>query len=202
MSDLVSLQMLEHAHSAVYTEVFDLVVLVTTLGLVLTTPGISGAKAGFVIGFAVEIANELNYFVICAREWDLKGVTLERAAEYRNLETEKIPTFVDGNEHEGQDLPVLSQPDEDWPQTGKIEVSGVHAKYASDLPDVLKDVSFEVQSGERIGIVGATGCGKSTLAKAFFSFVDVTQGSIMIDGKGRSLYPLRSLVSQLMKRQI
>jgi ABC-type bacteriocin/lantibiotic exporter with double-glycine peptidase domain len=63
-------------------------------------------------------------------------------------------------------------------------VSGLGARYAPDMPEILHGVSFNCQGGERVGIVGATGGGKSTLAKAFFSFVDITTGSIEIDGKG------------------
>lgn len=143
----------------------------------------TGAKAGFIMGFAQTIATEFEEFVLCAREFDLKGVTLERLAEYRELETENIPSFVD----EQEDNALASRSlliDDTWPQEGHILVQGLHARYAEDLPDVLIDVSFEVKAGERVGIVGATGCGKSSLAKAFFSFVDITKGSIQIDDKG------------------
>jgi len=53
-----------------------------------------------------------------------------------------------------------------------------------DLPDVLHGVSFTVSPKQKIGIVGATGCGKSTLALSFFRFVEATGGSITIDGLG------------------
>jgi ABC-type multidrug transport system fused ATPase/permease subunit len=165
--------------------VFDLVVLVAALCLILTTPGITGAKAGFIMGFAQTIAAEFNQFVVCAREFDLKGVNLERLAEYRGLDTEDIPSFI---EESLQDRALVSRAlliDDNWPQTGEISVQHLHARYADDLPDVLSDVTFKVEAGERIGIVGATGCGKSSLAKAFFSFVDITKGSIQIDDKGR-----------------
>jgi ABC-type multidrug transport system fused ATPase/permease subunit len=46
-------------------------------------------------------------------------------------------------------------------------------------------VSFEIEGGQRVGICGATGGGKSTLAKAFFSFVDITGGHMKIDGRGQ-----------------
>lgn len=162
---------------------FDLVVLVTAFLLVLTTPGITGAKAGFIIGFATNVTNEFSNFLVCAREWDLKGVTLERLAEYRNLDTEHIPSFVSDKQNDTNSAEPHSY-DRAWPRTGSIEVTGLHARYAPDLPDVLSNVSFSVAAGERVGIVGATGCGKSTLAKAFFSFVDVTEGSIRVDGQG------------------
>lgn len=54
------------------------------------------------------------------------------------------------------------------------------------MPNVLHGISFEVAPREKIGIVGATGCGKSTLALSFFRFVEATQGRIVIDGIGES----------------
>lgn len=150
----------------------------------------TGAKAGFIMGFAQTIAAEFDEFVVCAREFDLKGVTLERLAEYRELDTEDIPPLIDNKEDA---LSTRSSViDGAWPQHGNILVSGLHARYADDLPDVLSDISFQVSAGERIGIVGATGCGKSSLAKAFFSFVDITKGTIEIDGKGMIHTPVAS----------
>ena len=144
----------------------------------------TGAKAGFIMGFAQTITTEFNEFVVCARDFDLKGVILERLDEYRRLDTEDIPSFADIPEDDAlADRSLMI--DDSWPQAGRISVQGVHARYAADLPDVLTNVSFTVSAGERIGIVGATGGGKSSLAKAFFSFVDITKGSIQIDDQGK-----------------
>jgi len=74
----------------------------------------------------------------------------------------------------------------EWPDKGEIEVTQLQAQYAPDLPNILHDISFMVKGGQRVGLVGATGGGKSTLAKAFFSFVDISHGTIKIDGKGKS----------------
>lgn len=144
----------------------------------------TGAKAGFIMGFAQTMAAQFDEFMICVRDFSLKGVSLERLVEYRELCTEDIPSFADPAKEDALAARSLLM-EETWPQAGRISVDGLCARYADDLPDVLSDVSFKVESGQRIGIVGATGCGKSTLAKAFFSFVDITKGSIQIDDKGR-----------------
>jgi ABC-type multidrug transport system fused ATPase/permease subunit len=66
------------------------------------------------------------------------------------------------------------------------------------MPNVLHGISFDVQPREKIGIVGATGCGKSTLALSFFRFVEATAGRIVIDGLGaRALLHYRSLFNDL-----
>ena len=55
-------------------------------------------------------------------------------------------------------------------------------RYAPDLPDVLHSLNFRIPPGCKVAIVGATGCGKSTLAQSFFRFVEAWEGSIKIDG--------------------
>lgn len=97
---------------------------------------------------------------------------LERTNDYCKLEQEEI------------DPHLKDEPPTAWPHEGRLAVSGVEARYAQDLPAVISDITFSVSGGQRVGIVGATGCGKSTLAKALFSFVEITQGSILIDGIG------------------
>ena len=58
-------------------------------------------------------------------------------------------------------------------------------KVQPDLPNVLHGISFSVAPRQKIGIVGATGCGKSTLALSFFRFVEAHAGRIIIDGLGQ-----------------
>jgi ABC-type multidrug transport system fused ATPase/permease subunit len=157
---------------------------VATLGLVIRTPGMTGAQAGFIIGFAQRIVSELHNLLYDFRNYDLDGVKLERLAEYRLLETENIPCLYDaeGSSSTGTSASVMSW--QNWPSEGAVQVSNLCARYAPDMPDILHDVSFSCSGGDRVGIVGATGGGKSTLAKALFSFVEVTAGKIEIDDQG------------------
>jgi len=60
----------------------------------------------------------------------------------------------------------------------------IASDFQPDLPDVLHGINFTVSPKQKIGIVGATGCGKSTLALSFFRFVEATSGRITIDGLG------------------
>jgi ABC-type multidrug transport system fused ATPase/permease subunit len=69
-----------------------------------------------------------------------------------------------------------------------------------DLPNVLHGISFSVTSKQKIGIVGATGCGKSTLALSFFRFVEAHEGRILIDGMGTKLFSCRLHGHKLMDR--
>ncbi|KAJ1747331.1 Canalicular multispecific organic anion transporter 1 [Coemansia sp. RSA 989] len=76
------------------------------------------------------------------------------------------------------------RPAENWPQHGKVEFRNFHMQYREDLPPALSDISLTINPGEKIGIVGRTGAGKSTLAKSLFRLSHSgISGSILIDGQ-------------------
>jgi ABC-type multidrug transport system fused ATPase/permease subunit len=158
-----------------------------TLALVIKAPGMTGSQAGFIISFASRVLDDLHDVLYELRNYDLDGVKLERLAEYRNLESEDIPVLYDrGSLDDSTSDPVVAALPT-WPSEGAIQVSNLAARYASDMPEILHDVSFSCNGGERVGIVGATGGGKSTLAKAMFSIVELTKGKIEIDSRGMSI---------------
>jgi ABC-type multidrug transport system fused ATPase/permease subunit len=68
-----------------------------------------------------------------------------------------------------------------------------------DLPNVLHGISFDVAAQEKVGIVGSTGCGKSTLALSFFRFVEAAGGRIVIDGLGEHDSPRRSALVLMIR---
>ena len=70
-------------------------------------------------------------------------------------------------------------------------------RYSSDTPLVLKKLSFNIKAGEKIGVVGRTGAGKSTLSLAFFRILQFEEGTIFIDGVDISKIGLRDLRSRL-----
>ncbi|KAJ2507798.1 Multidrug resistance-associated protein 1 [Coemansia sp. RSA 1939] len=76
------------------------------------------------------------------------------------------------------------EPPSNWPSSGKIELRNYSMKYHKNLEYVLKDISLTINPGERIGIVGRTGAGKSSLSRAIFRLVNkkTCEGSIIIDG--------------------
>jgi ABC-type multidrug transport system fused ATPase/permease subunit len=172
----------------------DIVISTTTLTLILTQPSISGAAAGFMLVFAGDITWNVNWLLSHIRTMELKGVSLERTAEYRHLPREESDR-LDPNKPGYFD--EQASPYGLWPEHGTIEVEDLCARYGPDMPDILHGITFSIKAGERVGIVGATGGGKSTLAKAFFSFVDITQGKIKIDGRDISEMPLSVVRSKL-----
>ncbi|GKZ34708.1 hypothetical protein AbraIFM66950_005060 [Aspergillus brasiliensis] len=84
-----------------------------------------------------------------------------------------------------------------WPSQGKIEVKSLAVAYAPGLPLVLEDVSFSVEGRERIGIVGRTGAGKSSLTLALLRLIEPQDGSIIVDGIDITTLTLQSLRSRI-----
>ena len=85
-----------------------------------------------------------------------------------------------------------------WPERGAVSFRGVTVRYRAELPLVLRDVSFEVNAGWKVGIVGRTGSGKSSLGLTLFRLLEAEQGSIRIDDvdiAGVNLHQLRSGLS-------
>lgn len=81
----------------------------------------------------------------------------------------------------------------DWPSRGHIEFQQVILAYRSDLPNALDGVTFTIYPGEKIGIVGRTGSGKSTLFLALFRMVELTAGQILLDNINSHSVSLKKL---------
>lgn len=84
-----------------------------------------------------------------------------------------------------------------WPTEGSIEINDLVVSYADDLPPVLKGLTFSVRRNERVGVVGRTGAGKSSLTLALFRFLEARSGTIHIDGLDISQIKLHDLRSRL-----
>ncbi|KAF2191889.1 hypothetical protein K469DRAFT_695983 [Zopfia rhizophila CBS 207.26] len=80
-----------------------------------------------------------------------------------------------------------------WPQKGEIVMDNVQMRYRSGLPLVLNNLNMAIHGGEKIGIVGRTGAGKSSITAALFRLVELSGGRITIDGKDISRLGLRDL---------
>jgi ABC-type multidrug transport system fused ATPase/permease subunit len=107
---------------------------------------------------------------------------VERVTEYASIEVEA---------QGGRSAPAA------WPTDGRIVFENVTVAYAQDLPPVLHGLTFAVKPGERIGIVGRTGAGKSTLASVLFRLLEPRDGSVSIDGLDISSLKLEQLRSRL-----
>src|SRR3546814_103336 len=89
------------------------------------------------------------------------------------------------------------QPPADWPSKGGVVADGIVLRYRPDLPPVLRGLSFEIQGGHRVGIVGRTGAGKSSLISTFFRLVEIERGTLSIDGVDIATLGLHDLRKKL-----
>ena len=85
----------------------------------------------------------------------------------------------------------------EWPSRGTVDVRGLVVRYRPQLDPVLRGVTFSVRAGEKVGVVGRTGCGKSTLMLALYRIVEPSAGQVIIDGIDVSTIGLRDLRSRL-----
>jgi ATP-binding cassette subfamily C (CFTR/MRP) protein 1 len=132
------------------------------------------------------LASSINYTIRCYAWVETSMVAVERL----NAMTE-VP-------QEAPDETPVDRTDADWPRHPRIKFCEVVVKYRPNTPEILKGLDFEVNSGEKIGIVGRTGSGKSTLTLALFRIVELHKGCILIDGEDISrlgLHKLRKALS-------
>ncbi|QSL65170.1 hypothetical protein MERGE_002475 [Pneumocystis wakefieldiae] len=100
-------------------------------------------------------------------------------------------------EQEASAIVPSNRPGKNWPEKGEILVQNIVVQYLPELQPVICNVSFKVDPCSKVGIVGRTGAGKSTIASAFFRLIELQCGSIIIDGIDISTIGLRDLRSSL-----
>ncbi|KAF2200266.1 P-loop containing nucleoside triphosphate hydrolase protein [Delitschia confertaspora ATCC 74209] len=149
---------------------------------VILIHGITASLAGFTLGFALEYSNIAIHTIARYTGFELDMNSVERVVEYTNLPTEN---------QSGDPVP------HDWPQAGALEVRNLSVRYAPDLPLVLSDLSFSIQPRQRVGVIGRTGSGKSSLTLSLFRVLEAERGSIVIDGIDISTIRLSDLRSRL-----
>ncbi|EDN10434.1 hypothetical protein HCAG_06237 [Histoplasma mississippiense (nom. inval.)] len=139
---------------------------VTTAALVVYMKGIDASLAGFALSFAMQYTNAISYGLREYTNIELNMNATERVIEYSEIGTEP---------QDGLNAPAA------WPTEGRLEVSDLVVAYAPDLPPVLKGLSFKVEKNQRVGVVGRTGAGKSSLTLALFRFLEARGGTIHVD---------------------
>ncbi|KAJ4710913.1 ABC transporter C family member 3 [Melia azedarach] len=157
-----------------------LIVLVT-----LPRSAIDPSLAGLAATYGLNL-NVLQAWVI----WNMcnvenKMISVERILQFTNIPSE-APLVIENN-----------RPSPEWPSGGKIDLEDLHVQYKPALPTVLKGVTCTFPGEKKIGVVGRTGSGKSTLIQALFRVVEPSGGRILIDGVDISKIGLQDLRSRL-----
>uniref|UniRef100_W5LJX2 ATP-binding cassette, sub-family C (CFTR/MRP), member 9 n=1 Tax=Astyanax mexicanus TaxID=7994 RepID=W5LJX2_ASTMX len=141
---------------------------------------------GLGLTYALTVTNYLNWVVRNLADLEVQMAAVKKVNSFLSTESENYEGSID-----------VSQVPEDWPQHGEIKIQDLCVRYDPMLKPVLKHVNAFINPGQKVGICGRTGSGKSSLSLAFFNMVDVFEGKIIIDGIDICKLPLQTLRSRL-----
>ncbi|KAI0806352.1 ABC protein [Irpex lacteus] len=166
---------------------------VTTKGMmtfvvgILAVVGVSGinpAQIGLVLTYTTSLTQICSMLTRQSAEVENYMASVETVTHYSHG-----GNIAQEAPHEIKD----TQPPPEWPEHGAIEFNEIAMRYRPGLPLVLKGLSLSIRGGEKIGVVGRTGAGKSSLMLALFRIVELTSGTITVDGVDISKIGLRDL---------
>uniref|UniRef100_A0A667HCF3 ATP binding cassette subfamily C member 8 n=1 Tax=Lynx canadensis TaxID=61383 RepID=A0A667HCF3_LYNCA len=147
---------------------------------------LSAGLVGLGLTYALMVSNYLNWMVRNLADMEIQLGAVKRIHGLLKTEAES---------YEGLLAPSLIP--KNWPDQGKIQIQNLSVRYDSSLKPVLKHVNALISPGQKIGICGRTGSGKSSFSLAFFRMVDMFEGRIIIDGIDIAKLPLHTLRSRL-----
>uniref|UniRef100_A0A672TH31 ATP binding cassette subfamily C member 8 n=1 Tax=Strigops habroptila TaxID=2489341 RepID=A0A672TH31_STRHB len=147
---------------------------------------LSSGLVGLGLTYALMVSNYLNWMVRNLADMEIQLGAVKRINGLLKTEAEN---------YEG--LLSASQIPQNWPDRGEIQIQNLSVRYDSNLKPVLKHVNAHISPGQKIGICGRTGSGKSSFSLAFFRMVDTFEGRIIIDGIDIAKLPLQTLRSRL-----
>ncbi|XP_023273323.1 multidrug resistance-associated protein 5 [Seriola lalandi dorsalis] len=159
---------------------------ITALMMVLMHGQIPPAYAGLAISYAVQLTGLFQFTVRLASETEARFTSVERIHHYIQSLSQEAPAQVKGR-----------APPAGWPHQGELVFREVEMRYQENLPLVLNRISCTIRPKEKVGIVGRTGSGKSSLGVVLFRLVECCGGSILIDGIDISDIGLANLRSKL-----
>lgn len=138
--------------------------------VVLSTGRIDAGLAGLSLTYAITFTDNVLWVVRLYAMNEQNMNSVERIREYLQIEKE-APAYI----------PECAPPS-GWPEHGALQFEDYSTRYRTDLDLVLKNVSFSLKAHEKVGVVGRTGAGKSSLALALFRSLEAEKGRIIIDG--------------------
>ncbi|CAF3575220.1 unnamed protein product [Rotaria sp. Silwood1] len=163
----------------------NLLTLLIAITAVFMRNYLTAGTVGLMITYALQITHSFNMLVRTSSDIETNIVSVERINEYGQL-TPEAPWEI-----------PLTKPSPRWPTNGNIQIRNLSLRYRENLQVVVKDFSINIQSGEKIGIIGRTGSGKSSLCLSLFRMIEPTNGTIIIDDVDICLIGLHDLRSKI-----
>ncbi|CAJ1054606.1 ATP-binding cassette sub-family C member 9 isoform X4 [Xyrichtys novacula] len=151
-----------------------------------SSPNSVNGLVGLGLTYALTVTNYLNWVVRNLADLEVQMAAVKKVNSFLSTESENYEGSMD-----------TSQVPENWPQSGEIKIQDLCVRYDPMLKPVLKHVNAYVEPGQKVGICGRTGSGKSSLSLAFFNMVDIFEGKIVIDGIDICKLPLQTLRSRM-----
>ncbi|KAG1666954.1 hypothetical protein FOA52_004237 [Chlamydomonas sp. UWO 241] len=149
------------------------ILIITGTGALAIQGNISPSMAGLALLYALDLTRYLKQGTNMASQSESNLTSVERIMQYFPLEPEAAS---DTSPEVAKTLPP------NWPAQGAIEIQELCMRYRPGMPLVLKGVSFSITAGEKVGLVGRTGSGKSSILLALFRMVEPASGRVLIDG--------------------
>ena len=163
----------------------NLIVMFAAFFAVVSRESIDAGLIGLSLSYAMNVTNNLTWLVRATSEIETNVVSIERILEYT------------GNEVEAEWKQDKVKITRSWPEKGMIEFKGYGARYRQGLDLVIRDINVLIQPQEKIGVVGRTGAGKSTITLSLFRIIEAAAGNIIIDGVNVSEIGLHELRKKL-----
>uniref|UniRef100_A0A182MTX2 Uncharacterized protein n=1 Tax=Anopheles culicifacies TaxID=139723 RepID=A0A182MTX2_9DIPT len=176
--------------------IFFLFLTIVTFTYLTLDDDATGARVGLAITQIGSIGSQLQFGIRQSAEMFNHLIAVERLLEYRDLPAER-ETSEGETKQTTRTVPMPHVPiPADWAQKGAIEFRNVSFRYADNDVTVLHDLSFTIEPQEKVGIVGRTGAGKSSMIAALFRMA-LVEGDILIDGTNTANVPLGTLRSNI-----
>ncbi|XP_039061868.1 ABC transporter C family member 4-like isoform X1 [Hibiscus syriacus] len=163
----------------------SIVLCLSTLFMIMLPSSIvKPENVGLSLSYGLSLNSVLFWAIYMSCLVENRMVSVERIKQFSRLEPEAAWHIEN------------SLPPPNWPAKGNVELKDLQVRYRPSTPLVLKGITLSINGGEKIGVVGRTGSGKSTLIQVFFRLVEPTGGKIIIDGIDICMLGLHNLRSR------
>ena len=156
-------------------------------GAILGIDSFDAKTVGIMLDYSSDFSEELLEVFEQGTHVEKSLISLERCDAFTKLPSEKYEDEKIGK------TKLYSLNDNSWPSEGKVNYENYSMKYRPNCDLALKDINININPGEKIGIVGRTGSGKSSLTLSLFRIVEAFKGKITIDGQNIADIPLKKL---------